>query len=144
MKLSDRGLSLLKGFEGLRLRAYRDVGGVVTAGYGHVGDGLVEGQVYSPAQAERWLVEDVRWAELAVTDTQVELTQPQFDALVCLVFNIGAGAFRRSTLLRKLRLGAYRAAADQFLVWTKVNRRQVKGLVTRRFAERQLFLEGTK
>jgi lysozyme len=49
----------------------------------------------------------------------VPLTQNQFDALVSLVFNIGGGAFRKSTLLKKLNAGDIQGAADQFLVWNK-------------------------
>ena len=68
------------------------------------------------------------------------LSQSQFDALVSLVFNIGGGAFRKSTLLQKLNAGDYAGASNEFMRWIKAKGRVLGGLVTRRAAERALFL----
>ena len=70
----------------------------------------------------------------------VPLTQGQYDALSCFIFNIGAKKFRGSTLLRKLNDGDYKGAADELLRWTKAGGRELSGLVKRRKAERSLFL----
>ena len=70
----------------------------------------------------------------------IAINQNQFDALVSLCFNIGAGNFRSSTLLRVLNAGNLMAAADQFLVWDKVAGQVSDGLVRRRAAERALFV----
>lgn len=70
----------------------------------------------------------------------VSLSQSQFDALVSFAYNVGIGAFRSSTLLRKLNAGDYQGAADQFLLWDKNDGKVMRGLTRRRQAERALFL----
>ena len=141
MKLSPAGIAALKQYEGLSLTAYRDTGGVWTIGYGSTRD-VREGMRISQAEADQRFLADTEWAQAAVrTDVAVPLTQPQFDALVSLVYNIGAGAFARSTLLRLLNAGDYRGAAEQFLVWNKVKGEVVTGLAVRRAKERAMFLE---
>src|SRR5437870_5011297 len=79
--LSQKGVDLTKGFEGLRTRAYRDAVGVWTIGYGHTG-GVQPGQVITRQRAEQLLRADTAWAQAAVRrDVKVPLTQGQFDAL---------------------------------------------------------------
>lgn len=139
MKLSERGLSLLKQFEGLRLVAYRDGGGVPTIGYGHTA-GVRMGQTITEAQAETFLRADVAATVCAVSGmVKVPVSQEQFDALVSFAFNLGANALMHSTLLKKLNAGDYDDAADEFLHWDHDNGQQVAGLTLRRTAERQLF-----
>ena len=74
------------------------------------------------------------------TSVTVPLSQNKYDALVSLSYNIGSGAFKNSTLLNKLNSGDYKGAAEQFLVWNKVNSKKMQGLVNRREAEHNLFL----
>ena len=69
----------------------------------------------------------------------VPINQNQFDALVSLAYNIGTGAFKESTLLKKLNLGDYKAAAAQFAVWNRGGGKVMQGLVNRRAVERKLF-----
>ncbi len=142
MKLSDAGLSLIKRHEGLRLKAYPDpgTGGAPwTIGYGHT-QGVQPGQEITAAQADDYLREDVYWAEDAVRDhVKVALDQHEFDALVSLVFNIGAGAFARSTLLRKLNDGDKAGAAGEFARWNQAGGKVLPGLVKRRADEAALF-----
>lgn len=142
MKLSDAGLSLIKRHEGLRLKAYPDpgTGGAPwTIGYGHT-TGVQPGQEITQAQAEDYLREDVYWAEDAVRDlVKVALAQNEFDALVSLVFNIGAGAFGRSTLLRKLNDGDKAGAGAEFARWNQAAGKVLPGLVKRRADEAALF-----
>jgi lysozyme len=143
MKVSQKGLDLLKKFEGVRLRAYQDVAGIWTIGYGHT-RGVKPNSAISKETAEGFLSDDVRWAEDAVvTQVRVSLTQNEFDALVSLVFNIGASAFRNSTLRRQLNLGDKPGAAEQFLRWSHAGGKPVAGLAMRRGAERELFLTPT-
>jgi len=86
------------------------------------------------------LAEDVREAEDAINDLcKVSLTQNQFDALVSFVFNVGVGAFKSSTLLRKLNAGDYDGAAGQFPRWNKDNGREIAGLTKRRHLEQSVF-----
>lgn len=140
MKISQAGLDLIKEFEGFEPEAYLCPAGIWTIGYGHTGD-VSEGQTITEEEAEELLRQDVAFAEDAVTDyVEGDLTQGQFDALVCFVFNIGAGAFRDSTLLRLLNQGDNEGAAEQFLRWNKAGGKVLSGLTRRREAERELFL----
>lgn len=146
MKINQKGLALVKHFEGLFLDAYIDPVGVPTIGYGHTGS-VQMGTTITEAKAEALLKQDLSGHEAAVTSrVNVPLNEDQFSALVSLAFNIGNGAFANSTLLRKLNEGKYAAAAKQFDVWVKgtINGEKVTlaGLVRRRAAERALFEEG--
>lgn len=143
MKTSQTGLDFLADVEGNKLRAYKDTGGVLTIGVGHTSDELLEvypGQIISYAKSMELLAYDVQEAEDAVNKlVKVALTQNQFDALVSFVFNIGAGAFADSTLLRKLNNGDYEGAAKQFPRWNKDNGRTISGLTKRRLLEQSVF-----
>lgn len=139
MKLSDSGLALIKRFEGCKLSAYLDGGGVPTIGYGHTA-GVRMGQTITQAQADAYLLADVAATVCAVSGmVKVQITQNQFDALVSFAFNLGANALMHSRLLRKLNAGDYAGAADEFLLWDHDNGEQVAGLTARRTAERALF-----
>lgn len=131
--------------------AYRDVAGVWTIGYGHTEgfkDGrFTEGATLTEHQASSLLREDITAREKAVAyDVNAELKQHEFDALVSLVYNIGVGNFRRSTLLRRLNQEDRAGAAEAFLMWNKARvggtLREVRGLTRRRIAERAMFLRG--
>lgn len=144
--LSDNGMKLLEQFEGLRLEAYLDSASIYTIGYGTIkypdGRKVKKGDKITKAQAKEYKLHDLKEFESTVnTSVKVALTQNQYDALVSLSYNIGSGAFKNSTLLKKLNNGDYKGAADQFLVWNKVNSKRVQGLVNRREAERNLFLK---
>lgn len=101
MKTSNKGIELIKQFEGLRLKAYRDSGGKWTIGYGHTG-GVKSGDVITAQQANDFLIQDIKTAENAINGLNLNLTQNQFDALVSFVFNVGTGNFGTSTLRKKL------------------------------------------
>ena len=146
MRLSEDGLELIKRHEGLRLKAYRCPAGMWTIGYGHT-KGVKRGMVIANVHAERFLEEDVQDAEEAVNRlVEVPMTQGQFDALVSFVFNLGIGAFSRSTLRKRLNDGDFCAAAEQFGRWVygSQGKQKVKlpGLVARREDERALFVDG--
>lgn len=142
MKTSERGMKLIREFEGVKLFSYLCPAGVWTIGYGHT-KGVKEGDTCSEEQARAWLRDDLRDAEAAVNQlVQVPLTQSQFDALASFTFNLGVGNLANSTLLRLLNASDYAKAAGQFPRWTKVRGKElpVPGLVRRRAAEQALFL----
>lgn len=142
MKISDKGLALIKSFEGFSALAYLCPAGVWTVGYGHT-KGVTQSSHCTLPAAEALIREDVAFAEGAVTNSVVvKLTQGQFDALVSFVFNLGVGTFRKSTLLRLLNKKDYAGAADEFDRWIFAGGKKQKGLVARRSAERALFLKG--
>jgi lysozyme len=144
MKLSARGLELLKQSEGFRSRTYLDVNGFPTIGYGHR---LLHPESFpkgiDEAQGAEILVSDVRDAEQAVARlVKVPLTQGQFDALVDFCFNLGAGRLGSSTLLKVLNGGRYEAAAEQLLRWDLAGGVENAGLKARREAELALWNGG--
>lgn len=140
MRTSDRGLSLIKSFEGLRLQAYQDAVGVWTIGYGAT-RGVKAGMAISKDQAERMLVNDVQRFEPDIDRlVKVPLSQNQWDALMSFVYNLGAANLESSTLLRLLNQGDYAGAADQFPRWNRAGGKVLQGLVKRRAAERAMFL----
>jgi lysozyme len=137
------GTALTKGFEGCSLRAYQDSGGVWTIGYGHTGPEVVEGLVWTQAQADAAFAVDIAWAQAAVNqEVTVPITQDENDALVDLVFNIGRGNFDASTLLKDLNEENISAAAAEFDKWDYAGGVELAGLLRRREAETNLFEQG--
>ncbi len=153
MRISNRGLDLVKAHEGLRLNAYDDfrpnyalkpgdtVKGTLTIGYGSTGPHVRIGMTVTEAEAAELLKADLAWAEGAVNEyARGPMLQNEFDALVSLTFNIGATALKNSTLLRCFNAGDKLAAADQFLRWTRSKGIELPGLKSRRVAERNMFM----
>lgn len=141
MRTSQRGLSLIKSFEGLRLQAYQDSVGVWTIGYGTT-RGVKAGMAITKEQAERMLMDDVQRFEPEIERlVTLPLSQNQWDALISFTYNLGAANLESSTLLRKLNAGDYTGAAEQFPCWNKAGGRVLPGLVRRRAAEQALFME---
>lgn len=141
MNTSQKGLDLIKRFEGLKLSTYICAGGKLTVGYGHTGKDVVGGMRISVEQADELLRKDVERFEKAVSEMViVDLSQGQFDALVSFSFNLGSGALKGSTLRKYLNLGQYSKAAGQFEMWCNAGGRKLAGLVARREAEEKLFL----
>ena len=143
MQYSDAALqALTKASEGCPPKIYLDPVGIPTGGYGHT-KGLTKdmaGQPVSSAQADAWLREDLQSAVTSVNNlVKVPLTQHQFDALVDFAFNVGAGNFRSSTLLKLINAGNLAAAGDQFARWIYAAGKVLPGLVKRRAAEAAWF-----
>lgn len=137
----QHGVALIKEFEGFSPAPYKDRGGRLTVGYGHL---VRKGELLASldeAKAESLLMQDIKLAEAIVKrNVTVQLNANQFTALVSLVYNIGEGQFMKSTLLRKLNQAKYADAADEFLRWKHVGKEEVRGLYKRRKVERELFL----
>ena len=154
MKISDEGLRLIKSFEGYHTHlkdgscaAYLCPAGVPTIGWGCT-EGVRLGMVWTKGEAEAGLRREIAKFENAVLKSvTVEMNQNQFDAMVSLAYNIGSGAFARSTVLRRFNNGDIAGAAKAFEMWTKAldpktgKRRELRGLVSRRKREAALFLK---
>lgn len=140
----DKGIDLIKSFEGLKLNAYICPAGIPTIGYGTTrvnGQTVQMGSIITESQAVGYLKADLQQFESAVNGAvKVPVTQNQFDALVSFTYNLGAGNLRSSTLLKKLNAGDYAGAADEFPKWNKAGGKELAGLTRRRNAERDLFL----
>jgi lysozyme len=147
MKTGLNGLNLIKEKEGLRLKPYLCSAGVATIGYGSTmyADGrkvTLKDASITESQALELLANTLGKYEKAVNDyVKVILTQNEFDALVSFTYNLGAGNLLSSTLLKKLNAGDKAGAANQFEVWNKAGGKVLQGLVTRRAAEKALFLK---
>jgi len=146
MITSPAGVKAIQQHEGLMLEAYVDAAGVNTIGFGHTGSEYAQpGKKITKAKAVELLKKDLKQAEDAVNRlVKVDITQPMYDSLVSLAFNIGNGAFAKSTLLKKLNQGDYLGAADEFPRWRKAGGKVLTGLVKRRAAERAMFLSGVE
>lgn len=151
MKTGINGIELIKKFEGCVLKSYKCPAGVWTIGVGHTGTVLgrkvCEGMKVSETQAIKILRTDLKKFEVSINQyVNDPLTQNQFDALVSLVFNIGAGNFKKSTLLKKLNSKDYFGASKEFAKWNKADvdgdgdLDVLNGLTRRRLEEMALFL----
>ena len=135
--------TLIKEFEGCKLKAYKCPAGIWTIGYGHTGNDVYEGKTITQQEAEVILENDLkRFVDGVDKLVTVQLTRNQLGALVSFAFNVGLGNFRSSTLLKILNQGRYADAAEQFLRWDKAGGKVLPGLTKRRHAERTLFLKG--
>src|SRR6185369_509421 len=147
MKLSDQGRALIKGFEGLSLKAYPDTRKGYSIGYGHFG--AKKDDVITRAEADRLFDQDAVKYEAAVSYTTPTALQHEFDAMVSLAYNIGTGdvaggkgGFAGSTVARMHNMGDRQSAADAFLLWNKSDGAVNPVLVSRREKERGIYLSG--
>ena len=162
-KMSQIGIDLIKKWEGLGdgdrnrpgLQPYMDPVGIWTIGYGHaitVNGRFLRGsrsrstaeKIYNGGltlqQAEDLLREDVRRFEIGVNNlVSANTSQNEFDAFVSLAFNIGLGAFRRSSALRYHNMGRKDLVPRKIQLWNKAGGRTLRGLVNRRKDESRLY-----
>lgn len=135
--------ALIRKSEGLRLKAYRDGGGVLTIGYGHCGPDVSEGKKITVDEAEALLSADANHAcDSVLKLTNGVVSQGQLDALTDFVFNLGSGKLQSSTLLKKHRAGNYAGAAAEFSRWIYDAGKIATGLIKRRACETHLYLSG--
>ena len=134
--ITAEGLRLIMWFEGFSAVPYRDAGGLLTIGYGHL---IREGETFhhiSEADAQDLLRNDVQQAIRTVLRlTHVPLSDGQLDALISFTFNLGAGAYQRSSLRRKVNREEHGAVPQEFAKWIYVNGLKYNGLIRRRQAE---------
>jgi lysozyme len=148
-QISQKGIDLIKKFEGIELKAYIDPVGIPTIGYGTIrypnGTKVRMGDTISLAEAEAFLLFECEGIDARLSEIlgSVAVNQNQRDALISFCFNLGIGAFLESTMLKRLRAGDFAAAAAEFPRWNKGMVDGVKvelpGLTRRRAAERALF-----
>jgi lysozyme len=144
--INEKGLALIKKYEGLSLTAYRCPAGKLTVGFGSTGSHVKEGMCITEAEAELLLKRDLARFETGVEAIlgPVPATSDQFSALVSFAFNLGLMALHKSTLMKRHRSGDFDKAADQFREWNKARVRgqliPLAGLTARREAERNLYL----
>jgi len=147
MKISEKGLQLIKDLEGFRGAPYLDGGGVPTIGYGatHYLDNkrvTLDDKFISEKDADLLLRRMVPVYEREVQNlVKVPLNQNQYDAVVSFVYNIGGDQFLKSTFLKKLNSEDYSGAANEFPKWKFDNGIVIQGLVNRRKIEQDLFLK---
>ena len=141
MKISNKGIALIKEFEGCRLQSYRCSAGVWTIGYGHTGKDIKEGMTITQQEADDWLIVDCNRVLQMLRDTlRVPIRQNQLDALVSLGFNIGTEALRKSTLMSLVnRNPDDMNIPEQFDRWVYAGGKVMNGLVRRRKAEGRLY-----
>lgn len=136
------------GFEGLRLYAYRDVVGVWTACYGET-KGIRPGMRFSKEDCDNLLIDSLVEHEAGMRrclQAPDAIPAESYVAFVSLTYNIGVGAFCRSTARKRLDAGNLVGACDAILSWNKGGRplREIRGLTIRRHAERDLCLKGAR
>lgn len=148
LTLSVTGLLAIQkyenGPEGPSTTAYVDAVGVPTICTGSTKNVFIP-QTATLKECEERLQEDTTYAGVAVRKyVQVPLTQEQYDSLVSFTFNCGAGALKKSTLLKKLNTGDYCGAGHEFYRWDKAAGKRLRGLTKRRAAEAVPFIEECK
>lgn len=150
-ELSQKGCDFLKSWESFSAVPYKCEAGEWTIGWGHVMPAqLVEHYKAEPiteAKGEEWLRLDTQWVDKVITRfVSVPLEQHEYDALFCLIFNIGETQFIASTVRKQLNQGLRPSAATAFLLFNKVHKKGKlvvsNGLVRRRAAEKKMFEEG--
>lgn len=145
-EISDNAIDLVKRFEGCELRAYRDPVGVLTIGYGYTnragyGPGVKDGDVWTEEQADAMLRDGLERFAAGIQPHFTRKPNPdQFGAFVSLAYNIGQGAFIKSTALRRWNAGDVAGSAEALQWFNKAGGRVLSGLVRRREAEAALLL----
>jgi lysozyme len=146
MKVSAKGIDLVKKFEGCKLKAYADPVGIWTIGYGTIrfpnGQKVKQGDIITQAQAEEYLMH-----ELNTKGQQIQhhfyntfLTQNKIDAILSFTYNLGVGALGKSTLLKKIKANPNDQSIElEFMKWVRAGGKVLNGLVKRRQAESDLY-----
>lgn len=149
MNVSQKGIELVKRYEGFISKTYLCPAGYKTIGFGHRTDEMT---TITEPEAENLLRRDLnKFASkisFSLEQDKIKVNQNQFDALCSFAFNLGYSALVFSTLWKKLKAGDFDGASDEFLKWVYITKTvngekvklRLKGLETRRNAERDLFL----
>lgn len=145
-EVSQKGINLLKEFEGVKLVAYLDSANIPTIGFGTTvypdGTKVKMGDKITKKEAEEYLYDHINKHVIPYIDklVKVPLKQNEVDALVSLIYNIGATNFKNSTLLKKINSRQSKAAIElSWKAWNKAGGKTLRGLVNRRLAEINLY-----
>lgn len=143
--LDTFGYKLIQQFEGLKLKAYQDIVGIWTIGYGNItyldGSKVKKGDEITREQADLMFKATAnKFAYKVASLIDVCLTQNQFNALVSLAYNIGLGAFEQSTILKKVNASPNNPSIkDEFLKWKMAGGKVIQGLLNRRIKESEVY-----
>ena len=147
MRTNEQGIEIIKKYEGCSLSLYLDPIGIPTIGYGSIW-GLDHNRLavghrdITEYEAEYLLKRELRQTENAVASmVRSPLTENQFSAICCLVYNVGSGRFRSSTIRMKINRSNFEGAANEFWKWRRAGGKILRGLVRRRAEEKLLFLK---
>lgn len=126
-------------FEGVEYKPYRDVVGVLTVCYGHTGSDIIPDKIYTKAECHQLLEEDLAIVQRGV-DPLIKPALPESTkaALYSFTYNVGVGAFSRSTLLKKLNAGQITGACEELRRWVYAGGKKWKGLMNRREIEEEV------
>lgn len=139
--VSSLAISSIAFFEGFRGTAYRDVTGIPTIGFGET-KGVKMGDTISERKALELLRTSAEeHAKGMAACIKVPVSQNEYDAYVSFTYNVGVGAFCRSTLNKKLNAMDYTGACNELLKWNKAGGRVYNGLTKRRLEEHKLCLD---
>lgn len=153
METSQKGIDLIKRYEGVILHAYICPANKLTIGVGHTGSDVKQGMIITEEEAENLLKKDLKKIEdklnYSLQHDNITLNQNQFDACISFIFNLGFSAFIFSTLYKKLKQGDYEGASNEFTKWIYITKTdpetgerfkvKLKGLEARRKSEQELF-----
>ena len=153
METSQRGINLIKRYEGVILHSYLCPANKLTVGVGHTGPDVTKDMVITEKEAENLLKKDLKKIEdklnFSLEHDNITLNQNQFDACISFIFNLGFSAFIFSTLYKKLKQGDYAGASAEFPKWVYITKTdpetgerfkiKLKGLEFRRKSEQELF-----
>lgn len=133
------------GLEGVRYNPYQDVVGIWTVCWGHTGKDIILGKTYTKAECQALLDKDLNAVARQINPyIKVSIPETTRGALYSFVYNVGAGNFKTSTLLRKINQGDTKGACDQLRVWIYAGKKRWVGLMTRREIEREVCLWGKR
>lgn len=143
MTLETDAQDFITHWEGDVLTVYKDIGGRLTVGRGHLitdDDNLEFGEIISQEESDDFFADDFQNTLHALDDlVTVELSDSQSVALLDFIFNLGAENLKTSTLLAKLNQSDYHNASLEFPKWDHCNHIVSEGLLNRRLAEQKLF-----
>lgn len=142
MQTSDKGIKFIINEEGgIRLKAYKCQAGILTIEVGHTGKDVKEGMEITKEKAIELLKSDLRRFENTVNKSiKVTLKQHEFDALISLAFNIGASAFSKSTLVKRINAGSdMKDVEEAWKMWRKGGGKVLPILVRRREREVKMY-----
>ncbi|MBZ6385517.1 MAG: lysozyme [Pantoea piersonii] len=129
------------GVEGRVYVPYKDVAGVWTVCDGHTGNDIIKGKKYTDRECDRLLWNDLQPVKKTVDSlVKVPLNEYQRAALYSFTYNVGSGAFSKSTLLKKLNAGDQDGACEELRRWVYAGGMKFRGLMNRRDMERSMCL----
>ena len=163
-KINQKGIDIIKKCEGCKLESYLCPARVWTVGYGSTGKAIIEGLNITQERADELLHNDINYFETILNKYKLKINENQFSALISLIFNIGAGNFNTSTLLKFLKINPntkdtiklseitgnvikyiknvseLNLIEYNFLRWCNAKNKGLKGLFNRRKDEYELYI----